>query len=189
MMNTEIFFNAIMHCHVETVKQLLKDYPSLLKCKTKNGHTPLMLSMIFYSRRGEMVKFLLSCDVDVNEKDSNGNTILNLVPEHKIGEFIGYGCKIDIKNNKGLTVLEHFLYDRKRDHIRAVSRYYYYIEGRELNKENINFEKIAQIIGRKGIDYEIDLQTFKNMYETSTKPILIPLSRNSRSTMRYSSRI
>jgi len=160
------FYRAIRYSNVPEAKKLLIKYPYLINTKTPCGHTPLMLSTIFYDN--EMIEFLIGMNAkSVNEQDYHGNTVLTVAPHYSIDYFLGMGSDYTIKNNKGLTMLEQLIYDSKIEHIRVLYNWFR-VQNYLIRWENINFKLIAKHSDKKEVEFNIEM--FKDVWNKSVRP-------------------
>jgi len=159
------FYRAIRYSNVPEAKKLLIKYPYLINTKTPCGHTPLMLSTIFYDNK--MIEFLIGMNAkSVNEQDYHGNTILTVAPHYSIDYFLSMGSDYMIKNNKGLTMLEQLIYDSKIEHIRVLYNYFE-VQNNPIHRKNINFKLIAKHSDKKELEFNIEM--FKAVWNKSVR--------------------
>ncbi|GAX75624.1 hypothetical protein CEUSTIGMA_g3068.t1 [Chlamydomonas eustigma] len=98
-------FVAIDKGDDETVEELLKDEPSNLNMRNKDGWTPLIAAA--YCGELDMVNLLIKAGADVKAACRDGDTALHYAAAQGHGDIIcalaKHGAKLDVKDKDGET--------------------------------------------------------------------------------------
>ncbi|MGB5361371.1 MAG: ankyrin repeat domain-containing protein, partial [Eudoraea sp.] len=101
------FFNEIRKGNIETIKELVTQFPDLVNSLDQRGSTPLILATYYDFR--EISNFLLEQGAKIDAKDASGNTALmgtsfkGLVEIAK--DLIKRGANVNERNAMGATCL------------------------------------------------------------------------------------
>ena len=111
--NNTDFMLAIDNNNLELAKYLFERNKYNINQKNKNGENALLLCCYWYYDRCylnyDIIEFLINKKIDVNAKDTNGNTALIKACTHNepkvIELLLKAGAKVNEKNNNGDTAL------------------------------------------------------------------------------------
>lgn len=135
--------NSIKSDRLYKVKELIEKKGVDKNFKNKYLRTPLMTATILEKK--DIVKYLLSINVDLNERDYRGDTALIFATNNTLScpdilyDIIESGADWNIKDNNGKDFMEHILFSHIKNIIinKYPEKYDMYLCKKEAEKYNI----------------------------------------------------
>lgn len=98
---------AINTGDLDAVKEIYKEFPSIIKNNTKKGYTPLIHAII--QKQNKIIKYLIEIGIDVNELDDENDNALIFASHNGnttvIKMLLKAGADIDIRGYEKRTAL------------------------------------------------------------------------------------
>jgi ankyrin repeat protein len=135
--------NSIKSGRLYKVKELIEKKGVDKNFKDRNSSTPLMLAIILEKK--DIVKYLLSINVDLNIQDYRGNTALMLAAMHSLQNFdslcdlIDAGADWFLENKSKENFLDFMLFKHLKDRLinKYPDKYENYLLKKEADKYNL----------------------------------------------------